>query len=1229
VTAQPDSLRSSRSASDSADRELARVLEVYLADLEAGQAVDAERLVAEHPAIADRLRACLASLHLVERAADAFPPSNHGLSQVTAEKQLGDYRILREVGRGGMGIVYEAEQISLGRRVALKVLPFAATMDARHLRRFQNEARAAASLEHPHIVPVYCVGNERGVHYYAMKFIDGQSLARLIERQRAESSQPLSVAASAAPADGTAPGAAARTERAQRDAAAFRQIAEWGIQAAEALEHAHTIGIVHRDIKPANLMIDPQGQLWVTDFGLARTAADAGLTMTGDVLGTLRYMSPEQALAKHGLVDHRTDVYSLGVTLYELLTGRPAISGKDREEILNRIILENTLPPRSFDATIPRDLETVVLKTMARNPAERYSTAAELAEDLRRYVRDEPIRARRPGPMQRLAKWARRHRRVIGSLALGLVIAVIALGASVALTTAAYRAEIVQRREADHQKGLALAANAQAEQERDFAEHRLYLARTHQAHKSLQENDLQRTEELLEQNVPKPGRPDFRGWEWSYLKALCHRELCSFGDDQYLISTMAWSSNGKHLLTTGRMPNRAGQLAKAWDPMGSGEVFSIRESGDAPMAWSPDARFLAVGGQIRDPATGTLITTLPEANGLGVWSPDGQRVAYVGANSGRVWDVATGNKLLVLPAVGRLAVWSPKGRYLAIASPDVVVWDVAAGKQVLAARFSSLRDLAWSPDESYLAFSDGTNLHVYDLPAARPRLTQPHYVANMAHPLCWSPDGERIAVADTYARSEPKARIIPSTVNASAVIRVWNIRTGKESAALFGHQKAVSALAWCPDALRLVSASYDGSVRVWNATAGNEILTHRHGSPQPLRVCWNPDGKRIALHTAGMVRIWDGATDPDAIVLHGSTYFLESLAWRPDSRRLVSAGINPGVDCQIRFWDPVTGENVRSVAEHVSMGTRSAVLSWSPDGNWLAHTGVGTLKPGGVPKEAVVVRSAATGKVERILGGYSRALAWGQHSDCLSLLVDGGPQTSLAFYDLARGCEVAGWKGLDGPSTAESIARSPDDRRLAIASDPEGLIKVWNVATGQRLLTIRVNMYNETGVAWSPDGRLLAAADHQSTVWVWDAATGAEVAALRGHHALPIHVAWTPDGRRLLSADGTGILRLWDVTAGQEALVLRAAEGDCQVAVWSPDGRYLATGHLFGTIRIWDAAPRRGLMSNQRLLAERRLPSGEAPREDGIPGPEIGRPDVALPGGKRTSSLADSCVFRF
>jgi serine/threonine protein kinase len=447
------------------DGRVFRAVQEYLALLEAGQKPDRAAFAARYPDIAAVLSECLAGLDFVQVVAPQL--SNPVAVPVASETvpgggTLGDFRILREVGRGGMGIVYGAEQISLRRRVALKVLPFAATMDPRQLQRFQNEARAAASLQHPHIVPVHAVCCERGVHFYAMQFIDGQSLANLIEQGRLGDNHldPVESSRAVTPdqSSNTAPVAAATTERAPRDAAAFRQIAEWGIQVAEALEHAHSVGIVHRDIKPANLMIDSQGALWITDFGLARTAADAGLTMTGDVLGTLRYMSPEQALAKHGLVDHRTDVYSLGVTLYELLTGKPAVDGKDREEILNAITLDEPLPPRTGDPAIPRALETIVLKAMEKNAGERYATARELADDMRRFVEDRPIQAKPPTGRQRAWKWAQRHKVWAGAAVLVLIVVAVAATVSSVLIWRFYRSEAVQRQRAEEQKRYARQA---------------------------------------------------------------------------------------------------------------------------------------------------------------------------------------------------------------------------------------------------------------------------------------------------------------------------------------------------------------------------------------------------------------------------------------------------------------------------------------------------------------------------------------------------------------------------------------------------------------------------------------------------------------------------------------------------------------------------------------------------------------------------------------------------
>jgi tetratricopeptide (TPR) repeat protein len=414
-----------------------QVADEFTERLNRGEEPDVEGYARRHPEHAGVIRQVLSALRMVRQSAPVGAGPLAGAP--TDLGQLGDFRLVREVGRGGMGVVYEAEQVSLGRRVALKVLPFAATMDPRQLQRFQNEARAAGALHHTNIVPVYAVGQERGVHYYAMQFIDGRTLAQVIAAARVgpSDSDPLALTGPYTPspagaepaADTVVPAAAGSpTQRSRTPPEHFRTAARLGVQAAEALEHAHQLGVVHRDVKPANLLVDATGTLWVTDFGLAQVQSDAKLTLTGDLVGTLRYMSPEQALAKRVVIDHRTDVYSLGATLYELLTLEPVFAGTDRQELLRQIAFEEPKPSRKVNRAVPKELETVVLKALAKSPAERYQTAQELADDLRRFLNNEPIRAQRPSLVQRARKWARRHRGVVATAAVGLLACLALLG---------------------------------------------------------------------------------------------------------------------------------------------------------------------------------------------------------------------------------------------------------------------------------------------------------------------------------------------------------------------------------------------------------------------------------------------------------------------------------------------------------------------------------------------------------------------------------------------------------------------------------------------------------------------------------------------------------------------------------------------------------------------------------------------------------------------------------
>jgi serine/threonine protein kinase/WD40 repeat protein len=781
------------------------VLEAYLAELERGVPPHPDELLARHPDLAEPLKAYLASLDFLHRAALSLhgpPRPEPAADEPDAPGRLGDlgdFRILREVGRGGMGIVYEAEQISLGRRVALKVLPFAATMDPRQLQRFQNEARAAASLEHQHIVPVYGVGCERGVHYYAMKFIDGQSLAQVIgELNNAKETNRR----------GTE-----NTEKNQNTAVSslcslrlcgstdfFKKVAALGIQAAEALEHAHSVGIIHRDIKPANLMIDVHGSLWITDFGLARTATDAGLTMTGDVLGTLRYMSPEQALAKHGLVDHRTDVYSLGVTLYELLTGTPAVGGKDREEILNAITMDEPRLPRALQATIPWDLETIVLKGITKNPLERYASARDLADDLQRYLQDRPILAKRPSHRQLLIKWGRRHRSVVLAALVGLVIALFSLTAATALFW--------------HEK-------EQAQQALEREERTSYFLRIAVADREWWLGNTDRAEQLLDECPQR-----FRQFEWHYLKGLCRNELivqrrdCTHGHARF-------SADGSRLVSFSyiRGTESASEVTM-WDGANVRQLLS----------WPR-----------RDQPNCENVLSL-------ALSHDGKCIALSTPKDIKLLDVDTGQEIVLYDGVAYPLELSPDNtRLAAMAKGGIRVWDIATRRETLCLPCPIASALAFDPGSQRLAGACGNHVRVWDLQTGKraaefPVRSKPAMIWNLA----FDPDGKRLAAAMD-----------------DGTIQVWDIERGAELLTIRAHGHTCLCLAFSPDGRLLASGGRDRMVRIWDSTTGQELRTYRGHENSVVAVTFQNRGERLAsLNVEGVLRIWDATSDQTSRTLY-------------------------------------------------------------------------------------------------------------------------------------------------------------------------------------------------------------------------------------------------------------------------------------------------------------------------------------------------------------------------
>jgi serine/threonine protein kinase len=450
------------------DPRVLELMKAYQAELDSGSRPDRARYLDRHPELAGVVADCLDGLDLLHRGAKALTtpgaPAPRLDTGLAPGDRVGEFEIVREVGRGGMGVVYEALQPSLSRRVALKVLPAALAADRNRLRRFTVEAQAAAAVAHPHIVPVYAVGEDRGVNYYAMRLVDGSPLdslaagVALLRSGKAADAQPP---ADPLPSGDPVPPPGVLIDLARWSRPEYhRAVSRLGATVARALDHAHQNAVVHRDVKPANLLLGRDGHAWVTDFGLAQFAAGRDATQTGAAVGTLRYMSPEQASGDRRRLDHRTDVYSLAATLYELLTGRAAFPTEEPITLLWQIAHEDPPAPRSVDPGIPGDLETALLKALAKDPRDRYATAAEFADDLDRFLAGEPILARRPSAWDRAKRWAGRHPAAVATALVSLVV----VGIASAVATAVVAAEHAETRKAY------TAAEALAKAERDRAD---------------------------------------------------------------------------------------------------------------------------------------------------------------------------------------------------------------------------------------------------------------------------------------------------------------------------------------------------------------------------------------------------------------------------------------------------------------------------------------------------------------------------------------------------------------------------------------------------------------------------------------------------------------------------------------------------------------------------------------------------------------------------------------
>lgn len=1120
----------------STDSLLGEIADEFLARLDRGERPDVEAFARQHPELAQLIREVFPTLAAMRECSPTAVTGPATARAAHTTHALGDYRIVRELGRGGMGIVYEAEQLSLGRRVALKVLPFAAALDPKQLQRFKNEAQAAAHLHHANIVPVHGVGCERGVHYYAMQLIEGQTLATMIKelrsaQQGAQSVEheagPYAPTATAPPDSASSNGngkphapestikAALSTEHSTRTPAWFRTVANLGVQAAEALEHAHGEGVVHRDIKPANLLIDGKGNLWITDFGLAQLQSDAGLTLTGDLVGTIRYMSPEQALAKRVIVDHRTDIYSLGATLYELLTLEPAFDGRDRHELLRQIAFEEPRPPRRINKAIPAELETIVLKAIAKNPAERYATAQDLADDLQRYLKDEPIRARRPSLLGRARKWSRRHRPVVASAIVAgaavVAIAIVALVISLGNISRALKEETAAR-----------------EREKET----IYLQQTILAGRELDAGNVGRAEELLN-NCPT----HLQGWEWHFLRRQRFEKPVPIQHEATVIK-VAFSPNGQQVASVDMDGNFAIRDARTGRVLHSLEqqVAQNRARLVRGLAYSPDSRYLALSRQ---------------DGSVRLWNAtDGQAMQSLEGHKGPVWQVA----------------FSPDSRTLVSGGSDgtVRLWDVVGAKELrkFEGHPSPVKGVAFRPDgRSVLAACDDGTVKVWDRDTGRELSS---FRGELANPWAatFSPDTRRLGWACL-----------------DGVVKVWDTTTGNLVIGQQSNTHQCRAIVFHPDGKRIALAGFDGTLRLLDAASGREMMTiFAHPAPVADAV-FSHDGNKLASgsydHT---IRIWDAAPVPEGgpITAHcvtlktGHKEAVSGVAFSPSGRWLASSSW----DGTVKVWqcdvahEPVLRYTLRGHSSRVNGVAFSSDDRTLASGSWDKTVKVWDLQTP-VGDSLTAVQTIPT--KERVT-----SIAFSPDGRLLAV----GQAIGLAIYDPATGKEQA-FKLT--PTPVPALAFDPVSGRLASSSASDPAIRFWDTASksDQPLFEIRHYANPNSSVAFSPDGKLIACQGRgpsagEPTLTVWDVDTREIQLTLTGHTRYVWKVAFSPDGQYLASGSWDSTIKIWDLkNTSVEPVTLRGHAGIIHGLAFNQDGSRLASGSGYagnGEVKIWDAA---------------------------------------------------------
>jgi serine/threonine protein kinase/WD40 repeat protein len=1132
------------SSDSSRDAVLEQLAEEFVARHRRGECPPLSEYTTRYPGLARDIHELFPALVQIERlkpaAGDLTGPFAAPVADTPRRERLGEYRLLREVGRGGMGVVYEAEQESLGRHVALKVLPPNALLNRTYLERFRREAKAAARLHHTNIVPVFGVGEEEGVPFYAMQFIRGEGLDRVLHDLR-RLRHPLVASPGAMPSEGSlahsllkgslapatqdgmadghpdvtaplpvaeSPCSAAFSGRGT-DAEYYRSVARIGLQVADALAYAHRQGVLHRDVKPSNLLLDAQGTVWITDFGLAKAEGTEELTQTGDIVGTLRFMAPER-FEGHSLP--QSDVYSLCLTLYELLALRPAFDDSNKGRLIDKVLHDPPPALRRIAPRVPRDLETVVLKGLSKDPAERYGSAEALAEDLRRFLADRPVKARRASSAERLGRWARRNP-VVASLlgCVGLLLVTIAVGS----TFAALRLD------------SALVHTQKAEREARLREAEALVSQAHSSRLSRQVGQRFETLAALEKAVAIGRELDQPPAWFDRLRTEA-------------IACLALPDWRTVRLWDGHPPG-----TRDWDYDNELRIY----------ARSDLEGHISVRRMDTDEEIATMVSS-HDVTGMGL-SPDGRFLLRVDDEQHSIWDLASSppSSIREIPRGTCWEEFHPNGRQL-VATPfdgSILLYDLKSphsAPQVLARLNDGLvTSHAFDPrgDKLAVATAKGGALHILDGRSGKD-LSTPWRPKAPILSLAWHPTGKYLAAACQDRR-----------------IYVWDLTRAQEAAALEGWRNGWVRVAFTLDGEFLVSSGWDGKVRFWHWRTGQQVLS----PPGHSNLRFSPEG-RLVIEEGIRLKLVEVAPALEYRSLGQQSSpgkdldYYGSGAIHPDGR-LLAVAMSDGA----RLWDLETGDEVAHIGP-----TRFCGVAFAPEA--LVTNGAVGLFLWPIHHDA---QAGATWQIgpPRLLGnGTPMGISCSKDGQLIAL--PASDRTDLVHRDYPARTVQLPQPGQD----VRGGSLSPNGRYLATHSFIGEGTRIWDTERGQvvkefprgfthgffspdgkwlavagalggRIVTVggweEVSTIQPSGtMAFSPVGNLLAEVIDQGVILLLDPATGREKARLEDpHQDIASWISFTPDGTRLVASSDDGkAIHVWDLKRIREELARLGLDWDPQ-----------------------------------------------------------------------------------